>query len=215
MNRNQTITYAILGITNIFSGFLGLEWLNFLTKPLLMITLAIFYFQHVKTSLNTVDRIMIIALVFSCLGDTFLMFQGKNPQFFLLGLGSFLVSQLSYAFVFRKQGKTQHIRRIPFLIYVISLLTFLFGSIPAAFKAPVIVYACAISLMGITASERTSSTNSFQQVLIGAILFIISDSLIAINKFAIAIPLSGFWIMITYIVAQYFIVNGILLNRKQ
>jgi len=104
MTRNETIFYFALGIINISSGLLDLEWLNYLSKPLLMISLFFFYFQKVKQNINTSDKIMLVSLIFSCLGDTFLMFQGKNPQFFLLGLGSFLVAQISYSGVFKPLG---------------------------------------------------------------------------------------------------------------
>jgi uncharacterized membrane protein YhhN len=68
--------------------------------------------------------------------------------------------------------------------------------------------------MGIKAIERQTTHKSYSFVLIGAILFIISDSLIAINKFAYSIPLSGLWVMATYIAAQYLIVEGVLLGRN-
>jgi uncharacterized membrane protein YhhN len=69
--------------------------------------------------------------------------------------------------------------------------------------------------MGITAAERHTNIKSYGFVLIGAILFIISDSLIAINKFAFSIPLSDLWVMSTYIAAQYLIVQGVLLERNK
>jgi uncharacterized membrane protein YhhN len=89
----------------------------------------------------------------------------------------------------------------------------LLNKIPKGFIMPIIAYATAIMLMGITAAERQSNKKSYRFVLIGAILFIISDSLIAINKFAFSIPLSGLWVMATYIAAQYLILEGVLLGR--
>ena len=55
---------------------------------------------------------------------------------------------------------------------------------------------------------------SFNWVLWGAILFILSDSLIALNKFTVDIPLSKTWIMATYMGAQYLIVMGYIAGRK-
>jgi uncharacterized membrane protein YhhN len=52
-------------------------------------------------------------------------------------------------------------------------------------------------------------------ILIGAVLFVSSDSLVAFNKFYNPLVLSSFIIMITYLIAQYLIVSGILkLNQK-
>lgn len=214
MTRNETIFYFALGIINIASGILDIEWLSFVSKPLLMISLFFFYFQKVKQNLNTSDKIMLISLIFSCLGDTFLMFQGKNSQFFLLGLGSFLLAQLAYCLVFSKEGKRNFFKRTPFVIYSITLFYFLKANIPKDFLLPIIVYTLAITWMGSQAVERQTNQKSYQFVLIGAILFIISDSLIAINKFAFSIPLSGLWVMATYIAAQYLIVEGVLLGRS-
>ncbi len=53
-------------------------------------------------------------------------------------------------------------------------------------------------------------------VFIGAIVFVISDSILAINKFYTPIEKSSFFIMLTYLVAQYLIVIGVLkLNPKK
>lgn len=214
MTRNETIFYFALGIINIASGILDIEWLNFVSKPLLMISLFAFYFQKVKNNMSKTDKIMLVSLIFSCLGDTFLMFQGKNPQFFLLGLGSFLVAQLTYSSVFKTIGVSNYNKRYPFIIYGLVFIAFLLDRIPKGFMMPIVVYATAIMWMGITAAERQTNQKSYRFVLIGAILFIISDSLIAINKFAFPIPLSGLWVMTTYIAAQYLIVAGVLLGRN-
>ena len=163
--------------------------------------------------MNKTDKIMLVSLIFSCLGDTFLMFQGQNSQFFLLGLGSFLVAQLSYSGVFKPLGITNYNKRYPFIIYGLVFIVFLLDRIPKGFMMPIVVYATAIMWMGITAAERQTNQKSYRFVLIGAVLFIISDSLIAINKFAFSIPLSGIWVMATYIAAQYLIVEGVLLGR--
>lgn len=213
MTRNETIFYFALGIVNIASGVLDIEWLNYVSKPLLMISLFVFYFQKVKQNMNTSDKTMLVSLIFSCLGDTFLMFQGENSQFFLLGLGSFLVAQLAYSGVFKPLGITNYNKRYPFIIYGFVFIVFLLDRIPKGFMMPIVVYATAIMWMGITAAERQTNPKSYRFVLIGAILFIISDSLIAINKFAFPIPLAGLWVMATYIAAQYLIVEGVLLGK--
>jgi uncharacterized membrane protein YhhN len=54
---------------------------------------------------------------------------------------------------------------------------------------------------------------SFQLVFIGSLLFVISDSMIAVDKFYGEIPQAGFWIMLTYISAQYLIMRGLILEH--
>ncbi len=215
MTRNETTFYFVLGIINISSSMLNIEWLNYVSKPLLMISLFFFYFKIVKQNIGTSDKIMLVSLIFSCLGDTFLMFQGKNPQFFLLGLGSFLVAQVAYSGIFKPSGTTNYNKRFPFIIYGFLFVLILTNKIPKGFMIPISAYAPAIMWMGITAAERQTNIKSYSFVLIGAILFIISDSLIAINKFAFSIPLSDLWVMSTYIAAQYLIVQGVLLERNK
>jgi uncharacterized membrane protein YhhN len=79
-------------------------------------------------------------------------------------------------------------------------------------KWPVLLYALVITLMALSALFRYGRTSmkSFALVFGGSILFIMSDSLLAVNKFIEPLALADFWIMVTYIGAQYLIVSGIL-----
>jgi uncharacterized membrane protein YhhN len=56
---------------------------------------------------------------------------------------------------------------------------------------------------------------SFILVLAGAVLFVISDSLIALNKFGFPFVFSGVAVMTTYIAAQYLIVTGVLKQSEK
>lgn len=214
MNRNQTFIFFTLSLINIASGFIENEWLGYITKPLLMITLGFFYFQLTRQTFNKRDKIVLLALLFSCLGDIFLMFQKHDHIYFLLGLGSFLLAQVCYVILFQQEGKSLYFRWLPFISYSCLLLFFLLNNIPGDFKIPIIIYSVVITLMGIRASERKVNDKSYQLVLIGAILFILSDSLIALSKFVVNIPLSGFLVMSTYVSAQYLIVQGLLVSRR-
>ena len=70
---------------------------------------------------------------------------------------------------------------------------------------PVAAYLFIILAMGISAALGTANRTL---VIVGALLFILSDSLIAINRFLTPVPLAGFLIMITYYLAQFFITFG-------
>ena len=76
---------------------------------------------------------------------------------------------------------------------------------------PVFVYGAVITLMGIFATLRKTNKNSYVLVLFGAILFICSDTLIAFNKFIFNSDLfyAQAYIMILYVLAQYFIIRGL------
>ncbi|WP_259016165.1 lysoplasmalogenase [Emticicia fluvialis] len=214
MNRNQTFIFFGLSAINIASGLLETEWLGNITKPLLMITLGLFYYLRTRATFSKRDRLVLFALFFSCLGDTFLMFQQLNPNYFLMGLGAFLLGHVCYILLFRQEGKSRHFRWLPFISYACLLLFFLLHRIPTDFRIPVTLYAIVITLMGIRASERQVKDKSYEVVLIGAVLFIASDSLIALNKFVVSVPMAGFLIMSTYVVAQYLIIHGLLISRR-
>lgn len=83
-------------------------------------------------------------------------------------------------------------------------------------RIPVVVYALVLVIMVLNALFRYGRTpnSSFWLVFIGAFLFMLSDSLLAINKFKAPIPQGGIWIMTSYISAQYLIVEGIIRHRQ-
>jgi uncharacterized membrane protein YhhN len=76
----------------------------------------------------------------------------------------------------------------------------------------VFVYTATIRLMAIFALNRKDRTPeaSFYPIFVGALLFIMSDSLLALNKFLVPIPYAGVIVMSTYVAAQYLIVEGVI-----
>jgi uncharacterized membrane protein YhhN len=81
---------------------------------------------------------------------------------------------------------------------------------------PVLVYVAVITAMVLMAIRRKDGTNvtSYYTVLTGALLFVASDYMIAWNKFYLPISNSGLWIMLTYAMAQYLLVQGLLWHKK-
>ncbi len=190
-----------------------------LTKPLLLLLLGILYYLQ-SGKLNKAHRnFMLAALSFSWLGDVLLLFQQNEAGFFLAGLISFLAAHLCYILAFGKTSvhHTQSvIRQQPWLVLLFAaygLLFFFFISQGlGSLLIPVLVYMLVILLMGIAALNRFRRVeyHSFLLVFAGAMSFMLSDSLLAINKFATPFAMAGFLIMVTYIAAQYLIVKGSL-----
>ena len=81
----------------------------------------------------------------------------------------------------------------------------------------IILYVAILMIMAITMYLRKNTTNkvSFLLVFFGACLFLISDSILAINKFAFEIAFANIWIMLTYGVAQYMIIKGAIKNQDK
>jgi uncharacterized membrane protein YhhN len=181
----------------------------FYTKPLLLLSLIAYCFGNVKFNL-----IIFAALLFSLLGDVLLLFQESNPLFFIFGLVAFLVAHICYIVYFIKIKKQDGYTKwsvfiiLPTLAYGITLVCFLYPKL-GEMKLPVIVYATTICAMLIAALHI--KVNIF--FAIGAILFVISDSLLAVNKFYLPFASASFLIMLTYGLAQALIVTGIVKQK--
>jgi uncharacterized membrane protein YhhN len=191
-------------------------------KPFLLpILLVAVYFSEGFTT----KKVLLTALTFSWIGDVVLLFASKGEIYFILGLVAFLISHVFYIVLFGKQTKSKAITdKLSFgagigliLIYFFGMITTL-GPKLGPLTVPVVVYAVVISTMLYFALKGSFQWNAipFQSVLIGALLFIASDSILAFNKFYQPIPYASLLIMVTYLAAQYGIVWGILhLNQKK
>lgn len=190
---------------------------RYITKPSLLISL-VFYFYGQSKGLDSKTRMMMsIALVFSLSGDILLMFDEHSNIYFMLGLVSFLLAHIFYCVVFlrKRNSKIKPLELIAILsIYGLGFFYLLKDSLNDLL-IPVIVYMIVILIMVITAYLRYKRVpeKSFILVFFGALLFIISDTILAMDKFYRPIPFSGVYIMLTYAIAQYFIVLGILKQR--
>ena len=195
------------------------DWptLSMISKPLLMPALIAYFFFSVETKARMAFYV-VLALFFSWLGDVFLMFQDINSVYFIVGLLSFLTAHVLYAYLFRKTNHGFKPRAFTqatgFLMIIYGvLLVFLLWPGLGGMKIPVILYTVVILTMTLTALYRKAEGSSL--VLIGAILFVGSDSMLAMNKFAEAFFGARFWIMSTYILAQFLITTGMINYFKQ
>lgn len=164
---------------------------------------------------------VVMAIIFSCLGDVLLMLQESNPNYFMFGLGAFLFAHIFYIFSYKQhQGEEsgnelQGLQKIRFALPIVlagtGLVTILYNRL-GDLKIPVLLYAGVLTYMVLVALFRFGRTNagSFAMVFGGAILFMMSDSLIAVNKFLDPLSQVDFWVMITYISAQFLIVRGLI-----
>lgn len=159
----------------------------------------------------------VIALIFSFAGDVLLL---DKSNLFLMGIAAFLITQLLYISIFAKGLKDSSFVNklkalLPFLVYFIVLITVLKPGLQDFF-IPVLIYGLAISLFGTVALLNYLIKRDMisLRLFTGAVLFILSDSLIAFNKFHHERSFYPVIIMITYIVAQYLIATYILKSEK-
>jgi uncharacterized membrane protein YhhN len=212
--------FIAMVILHLISVVFNIEGLRFFTKPLLMPVLALAVYHN---SRGPKRSLIIAALLFSFMGDSFLLLEDKNPLFFIFGLASFLITHILYIIYFLKlkQVNTSLLKShtyIPLLVilYGIMLVYLLYPSL-GDLKIPVIFYAAIICLMLICSVHiyKSVDRSSGLQFITGALLFVISDSLLAINKFYQPFPFAAFLIMLTYCAAQFFIARGFVENGRR
>ena len=212
--NNWQAAYIVFALLSFLTTFDGWSQWHLLFKPLVMPIAIAAVLAHAKQRGQGVlrqDALLIGALAFSALGDSFLMFKG----FFVWGLGSFLIAHVFFLALF-KRGVPWFSNRLALLLLVgftsSVYLWFVSASLTASLYVPVAIYVTVISLMCAQAIGRASTLGkaSAQWVAIGAVMFVLSDLLIGIDKFVESLPLRHFWVLATYYIAQYLIVWGVL-----
>ena len=181
-------------------------------KPLTMV-IAIFFVAVRAYSMRAIDRfdaLLIGALLFSLAGDVFLMLPGN---YFIPGLASFLVAHVFYIALFR-QGQAWFPSKRALLV-VLGVGAVMYAIVWSGLRDPVLkmavaAYVTVISLMAAQAIGRATvlGNAAARWVALGACVFMVSDSLIAINKFVMPVELSSLWILATYYAAQVLIVHN-------
>jgi len=212
--------FAIIVIIELICGnFADLATMHYFTKPLIVLSLLIFFFTQSQYIDKTIKILMILGLVFSLIGDVALLFDALNPNYFIIGLASFLLAHVMYVLVFLKQRDKQKspIGFIVIMLIYAAILYYILKNGLGDLLLPVIIYMIVILSMSTSAFLRHKHHNtiSYNCVFIGAVLFMISDSILAVDKFYQPLTLSSISIMLTYALAQYCIVIGILKHRKQ
>jgi len=216
------LLFGLIAIVELLGRLLDNIRMEYFVKPLIMIWIAVYFLLYARKSTFTVP--VLLAFFFSWLGDNMLMFSERNELFFFAGVGGFFCAQLAYIFTFTRyseKGGKGFLQKNPwitlfFLAYVAGVLFLLFPGLEGMMKPVITIYAISLILMSMTALNRSGRVGalSFRLVFIGSLFFLVSDTMIAINRFHGAIPLAGFLIMITYITAQYMIMRGLILEDQ-
>ena len=221
--KSSSLLQTYIGISILYLLFimLGQTDIAWFMKPFLIpfLMLAVWFAP------NFVSRkFLISALLFSWIGDIVLLFTDRAEIYFIIGLVSFLVSHLVYILLFTKQIKRENTKTtavfwIGVTAIIIYLMMMLFLLIPTLgnLKIPVFVYALVLSTMLLFAFKGFFlwKKKAAWSILIGAVIFVASDSILAFDKFYQKLELSSILIMTTYLLAQFLIVRGVLLLNKK
>lgn len=213
-NKNYLLLFFIVLALHITGIAAGIQWLEQACKPLLVLLLAIYFHAETKPLLSPLKKWIIAALAFSWLGDVLLQFQGKDSLFFLLGLSAFLIAHIFYILFFhfvrmKEAIKSNTIFLVIVVIYYTALIILLSPSL-GEMKLPVRIYGIIISIMFMLALHMLSlgDKKTGRYMAIGAAMFVLSDSLLAVNKFYQQFEAASILVMLTYGLAQWLIVEG-------
>ncbi|MGB4773357.1 MAG: lysoplasmalogenase [Chitinophagaceae bacterium] len=223
MNVNRALFIGLITVAAIVDIYLGQQHSSarLFSKPFLMPIIMGYYV--ISTGISSVfSRLFLAALFFSWLGDIFLLFENKNGIYFILGLSAFLTAHVLYIIYFSKtQSETiSFFRKRPVMFlaivaYVVELLYLLWPQL-GPMKLPVLIYALVIGSMLVMALWQYGKLPRTTALLfiIGAMLFVLSDSALALNRFYKPHPYSGILVMATYVGAQVFLTLGSITHLR-
>jgi uncharacterized membrane protein YhhN len=224
LKDNYVVLYILVLVANILSTIFHWTVIEIISKTLLMPILVLSIIKRKKSTSEINWRLIMAGLFFAWAGDVLLLFTHQGSYFFVCGLVFFLCCHIAYIFYFnRYKPKTaQWIKQHPLLsllvvVYGISLFSILKPNlgglaIPVAFYTVII---CLMTTKALSVQQTLPAPQSYLLFVAGAILFVISDSVLAIHRFLLAIPLAGAWIMGTYGIAQLLIVRATILNNDK
>ncbi|MBL7796255.1 MAG: lysoplasmalogenase [Saprospiraceae bacterium] len=229
MERNTTLwigAYLLLALLELTGEALDNRSLILYTKPLLMPVLAMWFVRRTPGIRRFLRHTVLAGLLFATLGDVFMMFAGGeyDALFFLLGLGAFLVTQACYVggFLSEVNLRNGYLRKqpywsAPFVLFLLGFLAWLWPGIPDGLQLPVAAYGTIITAMAIGAVNWRGHVHPdiFPGLLAGALLFMLSDCLIATARFGHPFAGSRVAVMATYLAGQWLIVRAVAERLRQ
>ncbi|MDG5492976.1 lysoplasmalogenase [Psychroserpens sp. SPM9] len=221
MEKKFSLAFSLIVIAELIcTSYDSLMVYHYITKPAIVGMLLVFFWKQSAHLDKGVRHLTLVALIASWIGDILLIFETWHPELFMFGLIAFLIAHMFYILLFLKH-RNRHKNPLVFIGLLLIYAGCLFYILKDGLNdmlIPVIVYMLVILGMSTTAFLRQGSVpkQSFLLVFAGAILFMISDSILALNKFYEPLVYSNISIMTTYALAQFLIVIGILkLTKKQ
>lgn len=233
--------FPLVGIALIELGAeaLGAQDVAFVTKATLMPLLGVWFFSRLSGRIVSPFNKMLTVFAGSWLGDVSLMLapandtdrhvlgMPKNAAWFLVGVAAFFVVHLRLISLYRRVDRpdvpgpwtTHKLIFAPLGMYAVGLFATLLPALLAdpvksTIVLPVTLYGTLLMTMVAFAVNRLGRVDplSFKLTAAGAVIFLMSDSLIGLTILMPGggVPLAGFWIMLTYLIAEFLIAAGIV-----
>ncbi len=194
-------TYLALGYFLPYPG-------SFLLKAIPIWTLAILAWRSVA---GLTGKLLTLGLMLSSAGDIALTVNAEVA--FMIGLGFFLLAHITYIVAFAQKTRLQ-VGRIPFFLLVIGFGTAMAVQLSphlGGMAAPVFAYLIVIGVMVIFSGLRADVS---PLLMVGGLVFMASDAMIAVAKFIAPFPFAKPGIMVTYYIAQFLIVWAFVVSAQ-
>ncbi|MFV9551723.1 lysoplasmalogenase [Algibacter sp. PT7-4] len=201
-------------IVTIVSAYTNTKLVQYVFKPLSTLLVIIIPILFAKNGLKPYKNIILIGLVFCLIGDVFLMFD----SYFIFGLVAFLIGHIFFIYAFTTiNGISTNIKTLVPLVALACLVFFILKDHLGSLLVPVILYIACIVFMVWQALNLYvwKKDYAFLLILLGGILFLISDSVLAYRKFIFNFTIAQFLVSTTYWLAITLIsLSTIYINDK-
>ncbi len=194
---------------------------EYIAKPWIMPWIAVYFLLYFQK--QSIKWKVLLAFFFCWTGDVLLLLANVYELFFYTGVGGFLIGHLFYISIFSGHGEyrvkgfvsQKPLVILPYLLYLAGIIALLFPVMTGIMRPIIIVYGVVLIGMALAAVNRKGRVSSpvFNRIFWGSILFVLSDTLIAVNKFHTEFDYARVLIMSTYIAAQVLILSGLVIEK--
>ena len=210
------IVFMVLSLAEVISLTFHISGVNPIIKPLLIPSLAIAALcALLPEHRGWKTTLLAVTLALHTAGDVLLMLDGNAFVFFVAGLGAFLLGHICYLVILLSGVGPIHKRAVMLLCLlplVIALVAASFFKVEGVMRAVLFFYALVllyVPICGVFWLLRGRKMGWL--ILTGGLLFVASDTMIALNVFnGISFPLRHAIVMLTYLAAEWLIVSGIV-----
>ncbi|WP_309054981.1 lysoplasmalogenase [Streptomyces sp.] len=196
VSRALLAAFVLAAAADLIALLAGAETGHRIAKPLLMPLLA----AHAAS--RGAPKLLLTALLFGWGGDVLLLFDAEAA--FLAGMGSFAAGHVCYLVLFGRRRTSPPLAGL-YAVALVATVALLWPDLPADLRVPVAGYSLLLTAMACRASALGALAGA------GGALFLLSDTLIATGVADWPQPpVPDFWIMLTYLAAQYLLTAGAL-----
>jgi uncharacterized membrane protein YhhN len=207
--RALKLAISVSIVAAIATHFLAIPLLLWTLAPLATILILAIAFANWRARKDRYSLWITVGLTFSLAGDVLLL---RPEHFFLLGLSAFLLTHIAYLFAFTRDTRFPARPRvwILYLLFAACCNFLLFSRLPAGLRFPVAAYSLFLVSMAAQAMGRwfLLRTSAARWAALGALLFVLSDGLLAFDRFYKPLPLAPLLVLLPYYAAQWLIASS-------